>query len=272
MVGATEVAAEGGPMTTEAGPGYVRRALVAIDLLSRESLTADDLALQLGVHRRTAIRLIDVMAEAGWVEPDGDGGRAVRLTTRVLSVAGEVMRRNDLISLGTPVVRRLRDRVDESSHLAVISQGSAVNIIEEPSIHPLAVTQAVGNRVPIYCTAVGKAIAAFHPELLDAVLATGLTRHTPNTLTTPEALERELDRIRRDGWAVDDAEMYPDTRCVAAPVRDAFGRVVASLGASGPSVRVTRDRAESIARIVLEEAESLSAALGYIGPQEDEVR
>lgn len=263
MVGAAGAATETGPMTTDAGPGYVRRALIAIDLLSHESLTADELALQLGVHRRTAIRLIDVMTEAGWVELDGDAGRAVRLTTRVLSVAGEVMRRNDLISLGTPVVRRLRDHVDESSHLAVISQGSVVNIIEEPSIHPLAVTQAVGNRVPVYCTAVGKAIVAFHPELLESVLASGLVRYTPNTLTTPEALGRELDRIRRDGWAVDDAEMYPDTRCVAAPVRDAFGRVVASLGSSGPAVRVTRDRAESIARVVLEEAALLSAALGY---------
>jgi DNA-binding IclR family transcriptional regulator len=251
------------PLTTEAGPGYVFRALVAIDLLSRQALTPDELAAELGVHRRTANRLIDVMSEAGWVEPTGDGGKGVRLTTRVLTIAGEVLRRTDLVSIGTPIVKRLRDRVDESSHLATIYDGSAVNVVEEASIYPLSVIQAVGNRVPLYCTAVGKAIIAYEPGLIPPPPPEGYPRYTPNTITSPEALERELDRIRQDGYAVDDSELYPDTRCIAAPVRDATGRVVASLGASGPSVRVTRDRAEAIARIVVEEASALSAALGY---------
>jgi DNA-binding IclR family transcriptional regulator len=256
-------------LTTEAGPGYVFRALVAIDLLSRQALTSDELASELGVHRRTANRLIDVMTEAGWVEPTGDGGKSVRLTTRILTIAGEVLRRTDLVSVGTPIVKRLRDRVDESSHLATVSDGFAVNVVEEASIHPLSVTQAVGNRVPLYCTAVGKAIIAYEAELIQEPPPEGYRRYTPNTITTPEALDRELDRIRREGYAVDDAELYPDTRCVAAPVRDATGRVVASLGASGPSARVTRDRAEAIARIVVEEADALSAALGYIASDAD---
>jgi len=204
-----------------------------------------------------------VMAEAGWVEPASDGTRAVKLTARVLTIAGEVMRRTDLIRLAAPIVRRLRDRVGESSHLAVISAGEAVQVVEEPSHEPLAVTQTIGNRVPIHASAVGKAIAAFEPQILEADIASGLIRYTPNTLTTTQSIGREFERIRKDGYAVDDAELYPDTRCVAAPVFDAFGRVVASIGSSGPAVRVTRDRVEVMARAVVEEAATLSRALGY---------
>lgn len=255
-------------ISPEVGPGYVLRALVAIDLLAQNAMSADELAAALGVHRRTANRLIDVMTEAGWVEADDEASRSVRLTTRVLTVAGEVMRRTDLIRAGGPIVRRLRDRVDESSHLSVVSDGAAVNILEEPSRHPLAVTQVVGNRVPLHCSAVGKAITAFRPEFADLLRSGDLARFTPNTLTSAEALDREFERIRRDGYAMDDAELYPDTRCVAAPVRDAFGRVVASIGTSGPAVRLTRDRAEVIARIVVDEAAAVSHVLGFTGDGE----
>jgi hypothetical protein len=91
-------------------------------------------------------------------------------------------------------------------------------------------------------------------DLFEPATASGLVRYTPNTLTTPEALRREFDRIVRDGYAIDDEELHADTRCVAAPVRDSTGRVVASIGCSGPAVRLTRDRAEVIARVVIEEA------------------
>lgn len=254
---------DGRQVTSDVGPGYVLRALVTIDLLSHGPLSAEEIAAALGVHRRTAHRLLDVMTQGGWVEPDQDRARSHRLTSRVLTVAGEVMRRSDLIQLGAPVVLRLRDQVGESSHLAVVSDGWAVQVVEEGSLQLLAVNQAVGNRVPLHSSAVGKAIAAFHPEILEPGLAAGLERFTPNTLTTREAVEREFDRIRRDGFAIDDEEMSSDTRCVAAPVRDAFGRVVASLGCSGPAVRVTRDRVVGISRIVVHEADALSRALGY---------
>jgi IclR family acetate operon transcriptional repressor len=254
---------EDGPLRSEAGPGYVLRTLAALELLAREPATPDELASALGVHRRTATRLLDVMRDAGWTEAVSDDQRRLHLTTRIISVAGEVLSRTDIVQAGLPFVRELRDRLHESSHLAVPSDGWAVHVIQQPSTQPLNVAVHVGDRVPVHASAVGKALAASLPEQVDIAVDRGLDRFTHNTLTTRDALETELARIREQGFAMDEGELYPDTRCIAAPVRTGFGDVVAAIGISGPAVRLTRDRVEPYAREVMAAADALSATLGY---------
>jgi IclR family transcriptional regulator, KDG regulon repressor len=252
-----------GPLRSDAGPGSVLRTLVALDLLSHQPASPDELAAALGVHRRTARRLIDVMSGEGWVEPDLDDPRRIRLSTRIISVAGEVLQRTDLVQSGGRYVRQLRDRLQESSHMSVPTDGWAVHVVEVPSTQPLNVAAKVGTRVPIYASAVGKAMTAWLPEQLELAVQRGLERFTPNTLTTRESLAREMARTRDRGYAVDDAELYPDTRCIAAPVRTGFGTVVAALGISGPAIRITLDRVEAYAVEVVAAADQISAALGY---------
>jgi DNA-binding IclR family transcriptional regulator len=252
-----------GPLRGDAGPGYVVRTLAALELLAPRPATHDELASSLRVHRRTAMRLIDVMKKAGWVEQDTEDRRRLRLTTRIISVAGEVLGRTSLVEIGAPFVRSLRERTSESSHMSVLADGWCVHIIEQPSPLPLNVAAHVGDRVPLYAAAVGKAIAAWSPEQVGIAMRRGFERFTPNTLTTPESLEAEFSRIRQQGYAVDDAELYPDTCCIAAPVRGPRGNVVAAIGISGPAVRITRDRIETVSRDVVDVADALSAALGY---------
>lgn len=239
------------------------RTLAALELLAREPATPDELASALGVHRRTATRLLDVMQEAGWMESLPDDQRRLHLTTRIISVAGEVLSRTDIVQAGLPFVRDLRDELQESCHMAVPSDGWAVHVIQQPSTLPLNVAVHVGDRVPIHASAVGKALAAALPDQLAIAFERGLDRYTHNTLTTKDALEAELSRVREQGFAVDEGELYPDTRCIAAPVRTGFGDVVAAIGISGPAVRLTRDRVEPYARQVLAAAAALSENLGY---------
>jgi DNA-binding IclR family transcriptional regulator len=234
-----------------------------MEYLAREPASPDELAQALGVHRRTALRLLQVMQEAGWTEPDPEDQRRVHLSTRIISVAGEVLSRSDLVQAGIPYVRQLRDLLGESSHLAVPSDGWAVHVIEQPSTQPLNVAARVGDRVPIHASAVGKVIAAFRPDQLERAVERGLERFTPNTVTTPELLAIEISRILSQGYAVDDAEISPDTRCIAAPVRNGLGEVVAAIGISGPAVRLTRDRVEGYAQHVISIAAALSYTLGY---------
>lgn len=254
-----------GPLQRDVGPGYVSRTLLALEILSEQPASADEIAVALGVHRRTASRLIDVMSEARWIEPDPIDRRRVRLSTRIITVAGEVLGRSDLVQVGLPFVRQLRDEVDESSHLSVPSDGWAVHVAEQPSTQPLNVAAHVGTRVPIFASAVGKVLGAWLPDQLDICIREGLERFTPNTFATPESLKGEMARILDRGYAVDDAELYPDTRCIAAPVRNQYGTVVAALGVSGPAIRLTRDRVEPYASHVVAAANGLSAALGFVG-------
>jgi DNA-binding IclR family transcriptional regulator len=128
------------------------------------------------------------------------------------------------------------------------------------------VETTLGSGEPLHCTAVGKALLVdyTHAELADLYGSEKLERYTPQTITTLDELDAELARVRRLGYAFDDEELHPGVRCIAAPVRDHDGRVVAAFGLSSPAVRLTRDRIPDMAVQICESAEAISAQLGYV--------
>jgi DNA-binding IclR family transcriptional regulator len=245
------------------GPNYVRRTLDAMERLAVRPLSVEQLAASMAVHPRTAVRMLRVMEQEGWVERvPGDPARFV-LTPKILGTAGSLLGGMNLVQASAPFVVALREELDETSHIAVPSQGFAIQIYEERSSQSLAVTIPLGSRVPLHASAIGKVLAAHLPSLLDEALKQGLTRYTPNTITTRNALEHELEMTRARGFAIDDEEINPGTRCVAAPVHDPFGAVIAALGASGPHIRMSRDRMEVVTAAVTRQARALSIALGW---------
>ena len=95
-----------------------------------QPMNPDELSAALGVHPRTARRLLQVMSAERWVEPDPDHPDRTRLSTRIVSIAGEVLQRSDLVLVGAKYPRLLRDRLDESSHMSVSADGWAVHVVE----------------------------------------------------------------------------------------------------------------------------------------------
>jgi len=136
------------------------------------------------------------------------------------------------------------------------------------------VVQEVGARRPIYCTAVGKALAAWLPgQELDGIIArTVFARQTSRTITTPAAFRRELGRIRTTGFAIDNEEHIAGIRCIATPIRDHSGDVCASLCVVGPTSRFPQRRLAEIRKVLADVAADLAARLGYgstgTGPQQ----
>ena len=261
-------AVPGTPVDSNVGPGYVRRTLRAIEYLATASdATPDELARELGVHRRTVARLMEVLVASGWVESNSRMGGWYRLTPRLLTLAGDVLQRVDLVQTAGPFVRELRGRLDESAHLAIPADGFAIQVVDAVGPHALTIRSHLGERIPLHCSAVGKVLASYLPDQLDLSLKNGLASYTPNTITSREQLLVELQATRVRGYAIDDQERYLDTRCVAAPVRDVFGQVVAALGVSGPTARLPDRDLDRIARTVVAEAAGLSASLGYREPE-----
>jgi len=250
-------------MIESQGPGHVRRTLLALDVLAAGSPSVDELAAALGVHRRTAVRLLDVLLESGWAEADGPDPPRWRLTNKLVGVAGQLLSRTNLIDAGAPFVKAIRDRLDETSQLAVAAQGMALILYEEKSFQPLAVQNSQGSRVPLYCSAVGKALAAHLPEQAELAIRHGLIRYRPNTIADAEGFAAELERVREQGYAVDAAEQFADIGCVAAPVHSGLGHVVASIGMSAPAARITSEHLGQYARVVMEEAARMSVSFGY---------
>jgi DNA-binding IclR family transcriptional regulator len=119
-------------------------------------------------------------------------------------------------------------------------------------------------RKPAYCTAEGQAILAFaHDDVIERVIAAGLTARTPKTVTSPEKFLRELGAIRNRGCAVEDEESEIGMISIAAPIRDDSGEVVAAVGIAGPVTRLSKKSIAAVAPHVVATADQVSARLGY---------
>jgi len=152
----------------------------------------------------------------------------------------------------------------ESVNLGVFDGTSIVIIDRKEDQRTVDLTTMEG--APCYCTGLGKAVLAFQgAERLEAIVRNGLVRHTRHTITDPQELARELARIRERGYAIDNMELQSGIRCVAAPIRNAEGHVDASISVTSTATRLTDDRIEPVAEVVMEAARGISLRLGYRG-------
>ncbi|MDR7554120.1 MAG: IclR family transcriptional regulator [Armatimonadota bacterium] len=238
----------------------VLRALAADGAAPRLS----DLGRQLGVSKSSLSGLLATLEHHGLVERDGDS-RGYRLGAALLALGSAALRHLDVAQLARPHLARLRERLGETAVLHVPAGDEAIIVARAESHHDLKVVAPLGHRLPPFAGAVAKVLLAQRP---DAELATRLSGRlpafTPRSITAPRRYLQELRRVHRLGYAVDDEEYLPGVRAVSAPVRDARGRVVATLTVVGSSARVTRKRLAEAVRAVVAEARELSRRLGAL--------
>src|SRR5882724_2291520 len=229
------------------------RAVVILDMLAavREDLSLFELSERLDLHKSTIHRLLMVLERHRLVERRPESGK-YGLGLKLFELGTRAFARLGLGERAHPHLERLAAEAGETAHLCVLEDGEVLYLEKVEPSRTIRVPSTVGRRNPAHCTAVGKALLAFLPEAdLDRLIqGRGLPAHTPNTITTPALLRRELRAIRQRGYAVDDEEIEEGLRCIGAPVRDHSGRVVASMSIAGPAFRLTRTRTAAVARLV----------------------
>ncbi len=246
----------------------LERGLTVLELLTRRELGPTEIAQAVGVDRATVHRILRTLLEKGFAERADVAGRYRANLQRLLILASGMAaeRESDWLVIARSYVEELYAKTRLSANLAVPSNKETVYVMQVLG-EGLSVHIPPGTRRPLHCSALGKAYLGSLPEPeLDRLLATlDLTRYTPNTITSPEDLKRQLREGRRRGYYVDNGERDPMVRCIASPVCDHFGRTIASIGISF-SVRhpATQDN-EQLGPLVAEVARKLSAALGYRG-------
>lgn len=249
-------------MSNETAVRSVDRAISILDLLAAGGgRTGADVARELHVHRSTALRLLGTLERHGLVDRDPRSAR-YSLGRRLPQLASVVTGEIDLRLVARPVCEQLATAAGETATLDVLVGDVIVPIEQATASTSVVSVNWLGGRYPFYCTASGKAIAAFASEALRGrMLALPLDRVTPGTITDRESLARELDEVRRVGLARTHEELEVGLDAVAAPVFGTAGDVVAALDVSGPSHRV-RARAH-LDRLVREGAADLSRRLGH---------
>jgi len=244
----------------------IERMMKLLDVLSHYTgpVSLKQLALETGLHPSTAHRILGAMASSGFVEK-GDAGN-YRLGIRLLELGNIVKSRIDIREVAMPLMQRLHEQTGESVNLGM-RQGDEIVYVERTSSGRSAVriVHIVGARAPLHTTATGKLFLAEDnlARVREYARHTGLPASTPNSITNLQALERELEKVRRHGLAFDMDEVETGVRCIAAGIRDDSGALVAGLSLSTPAERFSADRAS----LIRQTADEISAALGYIKPQ-----
>ncbi|MFD7087606.1 IclR family transcriptional regulator [Streptomyces sp. NPDC059892] len=247
----------------------VTRALDILELFldGDGTLSAPDVIRRLQLPRTTAHELLTTLAARSYLAAvPGQPGR-YRLGVRSYQLGSRYAEQLDLAAEGGHVAREIAETCDETVHVAILEETDVIYIAKVDSTHAVRMVSAAGRRLPAHCTSVGKMLLASLPgaELENRIAGHEFTAMTPASITDPEVLRAELAEIRERGVAVEHRESNPDVSCVAAPVRDSAGRVVAALSISVPMIRWSDAREEELARLAVKGAGALSARLGHRG-------
>jgi DNA-binding IclR family transcriptional regulator len=214
-----------------------------------------------GLPRATALRLLDALVEHGLLLV-GDAGYG---PGPQLAVWGQrYLDGLDVREHAEDLMRALAEDTRETCYLGVRDGRQVLYIAKADSPQAIRAAARVGSRNPLHSTGLGKALLAFGPpDVLEEYVRGPLERKTPNTITEPEELFAELDRIRARGWSIDDVENEDGVRCVAGPVRDHAGAVVAAISIVAPAFRFAPDDLPRLAPKVLAAAGELSRRIGH---------
>jgi IclR family pca regulon transcriptional regulator len=218
----------------------LERGLAVIRAFDRDHprLTLAEVAKLTGLTRATARRILHTLEALGYARSDG---RDFELTPRVLDLGYAYLSSMDLSSIAEPPMEALTQQTSEASSVAVLDGSEIVYVARVPTKRIMAISLGLGSRLPAYATSMGRVLLAALPrEEVDALIGPGpLPALASRTITTPAGLHDELDRVRKQGWALVDQELEDGIRSIAAPLRNRSGRVIAAINLSSHAGRVS---------------------------------
>lgn len=245
----------------------LERGLAAIELLAAAGgpLPLAEIARRLGLHRSTAHHLLRTLVALDWLRQEEES-RGYALSARPYQLTGRKWSVAQIGEIAQPLLEQLTRETSEGTSVAAWVDGVVTIAAKREHDGPVRVVQDVGGTRPVYCTAVGKAIAGWLPrtEVLAALARQPMLALTPKTITTVAAFESELRRIRNAGYALDDEEQFEGLRCVAMPVFCHTGEVVGSMCVVGPKHRLTHQKLAVVRAPLAARARELSQRLGFM--------
>jgi DNA-binding IclR family transcriptional regulator len=245
----------------------VAKAIGILDILASTAdtgISLTELSTLIDMPKSSTHRYLGTLQELGLAVRKGND--RFYLGTKVIELAGAFLVKSDLRIESQDVLNELAEKTGETIHLAVPSGWEVVYIAKVESKHALVMSSHIGARIPMYCSALGKAILAFGgEEILNLILAHPMIQRTPNTITTIEALKIELGLTQRRGYAIDNEENEISISCVGAPIFDYNATPIAAISISVPHQRINEESYEILGPLVMEAAHMVSRRKGYSG-------
>jgi DNA-binding IclR family transcriptional regulator len=223
-----------------------------------------ELARHLGLDRSTTYRILLSLEQARFVEKDEKTG-TYSLGLAAFETGNAYLMQTDLIQVSKPIMTELAQKVQETVHLAVLSDIEIVYVDKVDSPRTLGVMSKLGQRGPLHCTSLGKTLLAFQPEdeQTRTIQRIRMTPFTSRTITSKQKLIEELRVIKKQGYALDRREIEEDVECIGAPIRNHLGDVIAALSISGPQRKINTPQEKQFVGEVIKAAALVSSKLGY---------
>lgn len=243
----------------------LQKAVEVLNLFSpaHPEWTVGDIARALEQPKSSTSELLSSMAGQGLLRRTGPG--RYRLGWRLLEFGQTLLKTTEFRTEARQVMEEVVARWGETMHLAVLENGQVIYVEKLEGTHAVHISlSGVGARLPAHCSGVGKVLLAhaLWSEVAQILEQQGMHAFTSHTITTPEDLARELELVRQRGYACDQEEVSIGLCCVAAPIYNFEGRVIAAMSISLPTHRFQAQRASYVGLIV-EAAQRVSENLGY---------
>jgi len=237
------------------------KSLSVLELLLQKgsAMNMTELSEKLGLYPSTIHRILDTLRYWGYIEQDPNTQK-YQLGLKLLELGMAKLHQMDLVREATPYLKELVNQCNETVHLGVLEEGEVLYLAKEESSQTIRMISYVGKRAPLHCTSLGKVLLAYlSAEERKKILGEKvLPRFTENTITDRRELEKELSKVKERGFALDREENEKDVRCVAAPIRNYQGKVVAAMSISSPIFRIDKNAQNEISK-------KISKRLGYDG-------
>jgi DNA-binding IclR family transcriptional regulator len=227
-----------------------------------KELTTSEINTLLNLNKSTTSRILNILEEAGYLERNPATLR-YRLGFKLYYLGSLVEGRTEILNLAHSFLEELKDKCDETVHLVVLDHGEALYLDKLEGEKAIRVVSRVGWRLPAHCSGVGKVLLASLPEesVNNIIGEKGLKPLTNNTITDRTTLEAELARVRKQGYAIDNEEIEVGLKCVAAPIKDRDGKVIAAISVSGPKQRFNGTEMKRLISLVKSTSEQISSFL-----------
>jgi len=244
----------------------LERAMAMIELLTQhpEGLGLVAIARELGVPKNSVFRIGQALVAMGYLHRDSEGKRYT-VSRKLLILGLRTVHEVNIVERSHELLRDFRDEVGESVALGalLLSQGQGVILASLEGLHNYGYFLRVGFQYELHCSGPGKAQLAFLPEKQYSRIIEKMSfeKLTPNTITSADKLSKELEEVRRKGYAFDHEEYVAGARCVSAPVFDPYGYPVAAIWVASFVERLPKKRYAEVGECVKHYAELISKSL-----------
>lgn len=246
----------------------VRKTMLLVEIMAmhNEPMKLQNISEEADIPSSTTLRMLNTLLELGYVNQNRDTLK-YSLSLKFAYIGEQVKRQTNITRIAHPYLIELSGVVGECSCLAIEDKNELIylDVISNHANNILTTTQRIGKRAPLYCTGIGKLLLTNYTsnELVAFSQSVSFLPFTSKTLTSLAALNLELEKIREQGYAMDNEECDRGAKCVAAPIYDYSGNVIAGISVTAPSIRFQEERIKVILPVIMETAKKISLALGY---------